>query len=75
MINVHVKCLSNLSTKDVCDSQDSTLYEVPTGTTARELAGKLQLDPETIKLVFINYKENGLDDELHDGDDIAFSPY
>ncbi|MGE4543325.1 MAG: MoaD/ThiS family protein [Pedobacter sp.] len=74
-MNVHVKCLLNLSKENVCNYHDSTLHDVPTGTTAGELATRLQLNPDKIKLVFINYKECELDTELHEEDDIAFSPY
>ncbi len=74
-MNIHVKCLNNLSRENVCNAHASTLHEVPTGTTARELATRLQLNPDKIKLVFINYKESEPDTELHEEDDIAFSPY
>jgi hypothetical protein len=50
-------------------------YDLPAGATAKDLAEKLDLEPDNIKLVFINYKESTLDAELHEGDDIAFSPY
>lgn len=74
-MNVHVKCLLNLSKENLCTYHDSTLQEVPAGSTARELATRLKLNPDKIKLVFINYKESELDTELHEEDDIAFSPY
>jgi hypothetical protein len=74
-MNVHVKCLLDLSKENVCNHHDSILYEMPAGSTARDLAAKLQLDADKIKLVFINYKESVLDAELHEEDDIAYSPY
>lgn len=74
-MKVHVKCLLDLSKEDICTHHGSTPQDIPPGTTARGLAEKLQMDDAKIKLVFINYKEATLDDELHDGDDIAFSPY
>jgi len=73
-MNVHVKCLLDLSRENICDHRNSTLHEVPAGTTAGELASILKLDPAKIHLVFINYKESTLDAELHDEDDVAFSP-
>lgn len=74
-MKVHVKCLLDLSKEKVCTHHDSTTQEMPSGSTARELAEKLHLEEEKVKLVFINYKEATLDTELHEGDDIAFSPY
>jgi|GEM_PF-952323 hypothetical protein len=75
IMNVRVKCLLDLSKENVCDPHDSMQYDLPAGATAKDLAEKLDLEPDNIKLVFINYKESTLDAELHEGDDIAFSPY
>lgn len=74
-MNVHVKCLLDLSKEDICTHHDSNVHQVPVGTTARQLAERLQMDPEKIHLIFINYKEGTLDTILQEGDDVAFSPY
>ncbi len=74
-MQVHAKCFLDLSRDQVCDYHGSTPHELADGATARDLAVKVGLDPENIKLVFVNHKETTLDIPLNEGDQVAFSPY
>lgn len=74
-MQVHAKCFLDLSGGEACDYKDSTPHELADGATARDLAVKVGLDPEKIKLIFVNHEEVPLSTVLKDGDQVAFSPY
>lgn len=74
-MQVQAKCFLDLSRDAVCDYHGSTPYELAEGATARDLALKVGLKPDDIKLVFVNHKEEALEVVLKDGDQVAFSPY
>ena len=74
-MQVQAKCFLDLSRNQVCDSHRSRSFELSEGATARDLAAKVGLDPEGIKLIFVNHREKTLDSNLKNGDEVAFSPY
>lgn len=50
------------------------MVEQPEGTTALELAGKLDIPQDKIEIVFINGKAEGLNHPVEPGDRVAFVP-
>ncbi|MEZ4600803.1 MAG: hypothetical protein R2940_13525 [Syntrophotaleaceae bacterium] len=50
-------------------------YDLPEGATARDLAVKVGLEPDHIKLIFVNHEEKTINSKLKSGDEVAFSPY
>jgi molybdopterin converting factor small subunit len=74
-MQVQAKCFLDLSRDKVCDFHGSTPYELADGATARDLAVKVGLKPEEVKLIFVNHVEKTLDSKLKNGDEVAFSPY
>jgi len=49
-------------------------WEMPEGATAEQLATRVGLDVEEVKIVFVNHREVELSHVLHDGDKVAMSP-
>jgi molybdopterin converting factor small subunit len=47
---------------------------MPEGATAEQLATRVGLDVEEVKIVFVNHREVELSHVLHDGDKVAMSP-
>lgn len=73
-MNVNVKCFATLSKEQVCDYHGAKPYELSEGATVNELVGKLEIDPEEVKIIFVNHKEVELDHVLSDGDQVALAP-
>ena len=73
-MKVQVKCFSTLSKDDVCDFHDAKSYELSDGATVKDLAGKVDVDPEEVKIIFVNHKSASMDHVLTNGDQVAFSP-
>ena len=73
-MNVNVKCFATLSKEQVCDYHGATPYELSEWATVNELVGKLEIDPEEVKIIFVNHKEVELDHVLSDGDQVALAP-
>jgi sulfur-carrier protein len=73
-MKIAVKCFSTLVKADVCDYKGAKEHDVPTGTTVKDIIGKLALPADEINIVFVNNKEVGVDTVLREGDQVAFSP-
>ncbi|MEZ4601193.1 MAG: hypothetical protein R2940_15495 [Syntrophotaleaceae bacterium] len=73
-MRVQVKCFSTLSKEDVCDFHDAKSYELSEGATVKDLAGKIEIEPEEVKIIFVNHKSASMGDVLKNGDQVAFSP-
>ncbi len=73
MVNVKVKCFSNLA-RDMCGFQAEKEMELYEGSTVHDLAEKLEVPLEAVKMVFRNNREVGFETVLAAGDRVAFSP-
>lgn len=73
-MKVNAKCFSTLSKEDVCDYHGSTPYDLKNGATVQDLVKKLEIEPDEVKIIFVNHKHVNLDHVLSDGDQVAFSP-
>jgi sulfur carrier protein ThiS len=63
-----------ISRQRKCDYHGSTSYEIADKGTVKDLVKKLDLDPEEIKIVFVNHEEVTLDSVLKEGDQVALAP-
>ena len=50
------------------------LDDVPEGSTAADVAARLNIPASEIKIVMINARQSPLEQELHDGDRLALFP-
>ncbi len=73
-MKVNVKCFSSLSKEGVCDYHGSKPHEIEDRATVKDLVKKLELDPEKIKLIFVNHKEVPMETVLAEGDQVAMAP-
>ena len=73
-MKVQIKCFATLSKEEVCDYHDATTYELDEGATVAELAKKVDVDPEEVKIIFVNNKQAQMDHVLSDGDQVALAP-
>jgi sulfur carrier protein ThiS len=73
-MKINVKCFANLVKDQVCDYKDSKTYEMPEKSKVSDLIAKLGLQPDEIKLIFLNSTIVGADAELHDGDSVGLAP-
>jgi rubredoxin len=73
-VNVKVKCFSTLARGSSCGFRADSEYMLYEGSTIHELAEKLEVPIEAVKMVFCNSREVGFDTVLHAGDRVAFSP-
>jgi sulfur carrier protein ThiS len=73
-MKVNVKCFATLSKEGKCDYHGSTPYEIADNGTVKDLVKKLELDPQEIKIVFVNHKEVTLETVLKEGDQVALAP-
>ncbi|WP_374287916.1 MoaD/ThiS family protein [Desulfovibrio desulfuricans] len=48
--------------------------EMPEGSTVAQLAQRLGLPPQDIKIVMVNGRQHKVDDPMRDGDRIAYFP-
>ena len=73
-MKVKVKCFATLAEADTCDYKDSIEYEVSEGDTVDDLADRLNVVKEEVKIVFRNNKVVGFDTPLAEGDQLGFAP-
>jgi molybdopterin converting factor small subunit len=73
-MKVKIKCFATLSKDDVCDYHDATTYELASGATVADLAKKVEVDAEEVKIIFVNNKQATMDHVLSDGDQVALAP-
>ena len=73
-MKVQIKCFTTLSKDDVCDYHDATTYELASGATVADLAKKVDVDAEEVKIIFVNNKQANMNHVLNDGDQVALSP-
>lgn len=73
-MKVHIKCFATLSKEEVCDYHGAKAYELDKGATVADLAKKVDVDPEDVKIVFVNNKSVQMNHVLSDGDQVALAP-
>lgn len=73
-MKVQIKCFATLSKDEVCDYHDATTYELPSGATVADLAKKVEVDAEEVKIIFVNNKQAEMNHVLNDGDQVALAP-
>ena len=73
-MKVNLKCFANLVDEDSCDYKDSTPYDLSDGQTIQDLIKRAGLDPEEVKIAFVNNRKVDLDSVLSDGDQVGLAP-
>lgn len=73
-MKVHIKCFATLSQDEVCDYHGAKAYELDEGATVADLAKKVDVDTEDVKIIFVNNKSVQMNYVLSDGDQVALSP-
>lgn len=73
-MKVQIKCFATLSKDEVCDYHDATAYELASGATVADLAKVVDVDPEEVKIIFVNNKQAKMNHVLNDGDQVALAP-
>jgi molybdopterin converting factor small subunit len=74
IMKVNLKCFANLVDEDSCDYKDSTPYDLTDGQTVQDLAKRAGIDPEQVKIAFVNSRTVALDTVLSDGDQVGLAP-
>ncbi len=73
-MNVSVKCFANLAKDGICDFNDGTMHTLPGGARVNDLIGKLGMQQDDVKLIYVNNRNVSADTSLHEGDKVAFAP-
>lgn len=73
-MKIRVKCFSTLVIPESCDFSGSTSVELPEGQAVSDLAWNLGIDPNRVKLVFVNNRPAGLGTRLSEGDTVGLAP-
>ena len=73
-MKVNLKCFANLVDEVSCDYKDSTPYDLSDGQTIQDLIKRAGLDPEEVKIAFVNNRKVDLDSVLCDGDQVGLAP-
>ncbi len=73
-MNVFVKCFAQLARDEICDYKNSTPHNLPGGSSVKDLIGKLGLNHEEIKLIYVNNLIVPHETVLHEGDKVALAP-
>lgn len=73
-MKVNLKCFANLVDEDSCDYKGSTPYDLPDGQTIQDLIKRAGIDPEEVKIAFVNSRKVELDTVLSDGDQVGLAP-
>jgi molybdopterin converting factor small subunit len=74
IMKVNLKCFANLVDEDSCDYKGSTPYDLPDGQTIQDLIKRAGIDPEEVKIAFVNSRKVELDTVLSDGDQVGLAP-
>ena len=73
-MRVYLKCFANLVDEGSCDYKDSTAYDLPDGQTVQDLIVCAGLDPEKVKIAFVNSRKVEIDTVLSGGDQVGLAP-
>jgi len=73
-MKVQLKCFSKLVNPDTCDFRESTTYDLEDGGTVGELAERVGVAREDVKMAFVNSRKVDLDAPLAQGDQVALTP-
>ena len=73
-MKVHLKCFANLVDEDSCDYKGSTAYDQPEGKTIQDLIKRAGVNPEEVKIAFVNSRKAELDTILSEGDQVGLAP-
>ena len=73
-MKVNLKCFATLVDEDSCDYKDSTPYDMTDGQTIQDLIKRAGIDPEEVKIAFVNSRKVALDTVLSDGDQVGLAP-
>lgn len=49
-------------------------WEMPPGATVNEITQIMGVEPDEVKIVFVNHKEVPMNTLLHEGDEVGLSP-
>jgi rubredoxin len=73
-INVKARCFGTLAKEEVCGFRADSSHDLYEGSTVHDLADKLEVPIEAVKIIFRNHREADGDTVLRAGDRVAFSP-
>ena len=73
-MKIEVKCFSTLVEPDTCDFNNSTVYELSEGQTVEDLAQRIGVASDDVKIAFVNGRIENFTTVLHDGDRVGLSP-
>ncbi len=69
-IHVQIKCFATLRKH----APTGGYLSLKAGNTVRDIASRLDLDIEEVKIIFVNNKQANWDRELRDGDQVGLFP-
>ena len=73
-MKVHLKCFASLVDEDSCDYKGSSAYDLTEGQTIQDLIKHAGVNPEEVKIAFVNSRRVELDTILSDGDQVGLAP-
>lgn len=73
-MNINLKCFATLANMESCRHDHASTVSLDKNATVRDLAQHAQINEQDINTVFVNSKRSKLDQNLSDGDNVAFVP-
>jgi sulfur carrier protein ThiS len=73
-MKIELKCFADLARNKSCDYASVTTMELSAGTSAQDLMRAAGIEPQEVKLVFVNGQVRGPGHLLKDGDRVALAP-
>ncbi len=73
-MKVEIKCFSTLADGDRCDYTDAKSYDLADNQTVGDLAEKVGIAKDDIKVAFVNNRRVNVDTVLNDGDRVGLAP-
>jgi molybdopterin converting factor small subunit len=73
-MKIDVRCFATLADEDTCDYKTALSYELEDGQDLGNLADAAGIDPEKVKIAFVNGRIRDFSTTLAHGDRVAFVP-
>lgn len=73
-MDVNLKCFATLANMESCRHDHASTVSLDKNATVRDLAQHANINEQDINTVFVNSKQSRLDENLSDGDNVAFVP-
>jgi molybdopterin converting factor small subunit len=73
-MKVDVKCFATLANEDTCDYRQPIAYDLADGQTVGDLADRVGVAAEDVKITFVNGRQAGRNTVLAHGDRVGFVP-